>query len=292
MKRIGLQGLAPKERKSAFQEVKLLRDLQHPHICSYRDSFVHRPTNQLCLVMTYCEGGDLHKRVQKIKKEHARFSEARVLRWACQLALALQYIHERHNIIHRDIKTQNIFVREDDSLMLGDFGVSRVLDSPTDLANTCVGTPFYMCPELMRKQRYSNKADMWALGCVLYELTTLRHAFDANDMQGLAMKIVRGRYPPLPGCYSANLHSLVEELLHTKAPRRVSTRHWAQLAGRGARLECGGRDGSRAAGGSRVAVGWQERGRRGGSRRRPPTECSHGLRLLPKPHTISTSPQS
>ena len=69
------------------------------------------------------------------------------------------------------------------TLKLGDFGVSRVLDSPTDLARTCVGTPFYMCPELMRKQRYSNKADIWALGCVLYELATLTHAFDARDMQ-------------------------------------------------------------------------------------------------------------
>lgn len=81
------------------------------------------------------------------------------------------------------MKTQNAFLRADDSVMLGDFGVSRVLDSPTDLAHTCVGTPFYMCPELVRRHRYSNKADMWALGIVVYELTTLRHAFDANDMQ-------------------------------------------------------------------------------------------------------------
>ena len=101
-----------------------------------------------------------------------------------QLTLALQYIHERHSLIHRDLKTQNVFLMSDgQTLKLGDFGVSRVLDSPTDLARTCVGTPFYMCPELMRKQRYSNKADIWALGCVLYELATLTHAFDARDMQ-------------------------------------------------------------------------------------------------------------
>ena len=75
--------------------------------------------------------------------------------------------------------------------------MSRVLESPTDLARTCVGTPYYMCPELMRRQRYSNKADMWALGCIVYELATLKHAFDAKDMDGLTMKIVRGRYPPI-----------------------------------------------------------------------------------------------
>ena len=67
--------------------------------------------------------------------------------------------------------------------------MSRVLESPTDLARTCVGTPYYMCPELMRRQRYSNKADLWALGCIVYELATLKHAFDAKDMDGLTMKI-------------------------------------------------------------------------------------------------------
>lgn len=191
MKKINLKGLGPRERQGAFLEVKLLRELRHPHVVSYHDSFVHKQSNHLCLVMTFCQGGDLHKKVQERKKaSNQAFSEGRVTSWLLQMALALQYIHERHAIIHRDLKTQNVFVMEDgNTLKLGDFGVSRVLDKPTDLARTCVGTPFYMCPELMRKQRYSNKADMWALGCVLYELATLRHAFDAHDMHGLAMKV-------------------------------------------------------------------------------------------------------
>ncbi|KAL1510705.1 hypothetical protein AB1Y20_006999 [Prymnesium parvum] len=228
MKQIALAGLSSRDRRSAFLEVELLRELHHPHICSYRDSFVNRPTNQLCVLMTYCEGGDLHRRVQKVKQERKRFSEAVVLRWSCQLALALQYIHERHNLIHRDVKSQNTFLRADDSLMLGDFGVSIVLDSPTDLAKTCVGTPFYMCPELVRKQKYSNKADMWAFGIVIYELTTLSYAFDANNMQGLMSKILRGRYPPIPAHYSAELRALVDELLRTKAHERPSATQFLQ----------------------------------------------------------------
>ena len=166
MKKINLQGLGGRERQASFLEVKLLRELRHPHVVSYQDSFLHKPTNQLCLVMSFCEGGDLHRRVQQRKKEGGRlFTEARVVAWLLQLTLALEYIHDRHSIIHRDLKTQNVFLMEDGTtLKLGDFGVSRQLDLPTDLARTCVGTPFYMCPELMRKQRYSNKADMWALG--------------------------------------------------------------------------------------------------------------------------------
>ena len=222
MKRCNLQGMGSRERQSAFQEVQLLRDLRHPHICSYQDSFVHKPANQLCLVMDYCDGGDLHQRVQVHRKDGKLFSEPRVVSWLLQLTLALEYVHAKQ-VIHRDLKTQNVFLLADGAtLKLGDFGVSRVLESPTDLARTCVGTPFYMCPELMRKQRYSYKADMWALGCVLYELTTLRHAFDAKDMQGLAMKIVRGRYPPIPSTFSKDLALTTAALLHTNAAERPS----------------------------------------------------------------------
>ena len=128
MKKIALKGLGPRERQAAFLEVKLLRELRHPHVVSFHDSFVHRPSNLLCLVMTFCQGGDLHKKVQERKKNGSVFSEGRVVVWLLQVTLALQYIHERHNIIHRDLKTQNIFLMEDGTtLKLGDFGVSRVV---------------------------------------------------------------------------------------------------------------------------------------------------------------------
>ena len=85
-RRIQLKGLAARERSSAFQEAKLLRELKHPHVVSYHDSFVHRPSNQLCLVMTFCEGGDLHRKVQAHKKDGMRlFSEARIVQWVLQV---------------------------------------------------------------------------------------------------------------------------------------------------------------------------------------------------------------
>ena len=173
MKRVALKGMNTRERQAAFQESRLLQRLRHPHICSYQDSFVDKQKNELCVVMTFCPGGDLHGQVKDHQRRRKPVEEAQVAEWLLQLTLALQYIHQRH-IIHRDLKTQNVFLMADRSLKLGDFGVSRVLTSPTELAKTCVGTPYYMCPELMRRQRYSNKADMWALGCVVYELTTLR----------------------------------------------------------------------------------------------------------------------
>ena len=64
-------------------------------------------------------------------------------------------------------------------LLGGDFGIAKVLDSTRELANTCIGTPYYMSPELFKNSPYSYKSDIWALGCVLYEMCNLRHAFDA-----------------------------------------------------------------------------------------------------------------
>lgn len=118
MKRVALKGMQPRERQSAFQEARLLQRLRHPHICSYQDSFVNKPTNQLCLVMTFCPGGDMHGFVQDHKKRNKRVAEEQIVQWLLQLTLALEYIHERH-IIHRDLKTQNVFLMDDRSLKLG-----------------------------------------------------------------------------------------------------------------------------------------------------------------------------
>lgn len=112
--------------------------------------------------------------------------------------MALNYIHE-NRILHRDIKSSNIFVTSNGYVKIGDFGISRVLEHTYDSANTVVGTPYYMryqnlymvSPEVCENKPYTFKSDVWALGCVLYELCTLKHAFDANNLLGLVYKIVK-----------------------------------------------------------------------------------------------------
>jgi NIMA (never in mitosis gene a)-related kinase len=149
--------------------VRLLQRLHHEYIVTYQDSFLERRTAELCIVMQLCRGGDLHAELGRTRAAGRRVSEPTAARWLTQLTLALQHVHA-HGIIHRDLKTQNIFLTARLDLKLGDFGVSRVLERPTDLAATTVGTPFYMAPEIFRKLPYSAKADVWALGCVLYEV--------------------------------------------------------------------------------------------------------------------------
>ena len=166
--------------------------------------------------MIHCDGGDIYTKIKASKGKH--FPEEQIIDWLVQMALALLYLHER-KILHRDMKTQNIFLKNG-KIRLGDFGIAKVLDSTKDFANTCIGTPYYMSPELFKNQAYSYKSDVWALGCVLYEMCNLRHAFDAQSINGLAVKILRGSYPPINNMYSKQLRDLIGKMLSVKPQQR------------------------------------------------------------------------
>lgn len=207
---------AEKEVESYQLEVQLLRSLIHPGIVAYEESFVTKDRSNLCIVMGYCEGGDL---TGFLKKRRGRLlPEKDVLNLFVQMTLALHFMHEK-KILHRDLKSQNIFLKGG-QVQLGDFGISKVLDSTRGFAQTCIGTPYYMSPEMYQSKKYNYKSDVWALGCVLYEMATLKHAFDAKSLNGLAMKIIRGKYPRLSSTYSTSLHSLVSSMLTIDPKRR------------------------------------------------------------------------
>ncbi|CAJ0963399.1 unnamed protein product [Ranitomeya imitator] len=140
-----------------------------------------------------------------------------ILDWFVQLCLALKHVHDR-KILHRDIKSQNIFLTKSGTIQLGDFGIARVLNSTIELARTCIGTPYYLSPEICENRPYNNKSDIWALGCVLYEMCTLKHAFEAGNMKNLVLKIIRGSYPPVSVHYSYDLRNLLS-MLFKRNPR-------------------------------------------------------------------------
>lgn len=209
--------LSQKEKREALNEVSVLRQLSHPHIIKYRKSFEEK--GMLCIVMDYASKGDLY---QKIKKRHGKlFQEDQIMKWFIQIALALEYTHSNH-ILHRDLKTQNIFLDKNNDVLLGDFGIARVLQSTMECARTMVGTPYYLSPELCREEPYNNKSDVWSLGCILYELATHRHAFEANSMKGLIGKILRGIYPPISSRYSKDLKNLIDICLQKDVRKRPS----------------------------------------------------------------------
>lgn len=130
-----------------------MKSFKHINIVPFRDSFIDAD-GYLNIVMAYCEGGDLHKLIEEV--EGKKFEEKKIIEWIVQLALSIFYLHEKR-VLHRDIKTQNVFITNG-KVMLGDFGVSKVLDQAVDLAMTNIGTPYYMSPEQYRQKPYSYKS--------------------------------------------------------------------------------------------------------------------------------------
>mmetsp|Transcript_2602 Transcript_2602/g.6659 ORF Transcript_2602/g.6659 Transcript_2602/m.6659 type:complete len:590 (-) Transcript_2602:10-1779(-) len=219
---ISLAALNDHDQDLAHQEVFLLQTLSHPYIVAYRDSFLIEGANTLIIVMEYCNAGDLRKAIKEKVKCQENFPESQVMMWFVQLCLALQYIHAE-KVLHRDLKTSNIFLTNGGAeVKLGDFGISRVLEGTTEAAVTIVGTPYYMSPEVCRNEPYSWKSDIWAVGCVLYELCMLKHAFESSSLLGLVYKIVSDHYEPIPQIYSVELNDLIRHLLMKTAEQRPS----------------------------------------------------------------------
>ncbi|XP_016886804.1 serine/threonine-protein kinase Nek1 isoform X2 [Cynoglossus semilaevis] len=217
IKEISISGMPTRERQESRKEVALLAKMSHPNIVQYKESF--QEAGCLYIVMDYCEGGDLFKKINSQKG--VLFSEEQILDWFVQICLALKHVHDR-KILHRDIKSQNIFLTKDGTVQLGDFGIARVLNSTVELARTCIGTPYYLSPEICENKPYNNKSDIWALGCVLYEMCTLKHAFEAGNMKNLVLKIIRGSYPPVSVHYSQELRSLLAQLFKRNPRERPS----------------------------------------------------------------------
>jgi NIMA (never in mitosis gene a)-related kinase len=133
--------------------------------------------------MDYCDDGDLQTRIKsqaKLKKDGRTvyFTEDEVLNWFTQICLAIKHTHDK-KILHRDLKSQNIFMTKRGILKLGDFGIARVLSNTKSRAKTVVGTPYYLSPEIIRSEGYSFKSDIWSLGVLLYEMAALQPPFNA-----------------------------------------------------------------------------------------------------------------
>ncbi|NWV04925.1 NEK4 kinase, partial [Ptilonorhynchus violaceus] len=220
IKKLNLKNAASRERRAAEQEAQLLSQLRHPNIVTYRESW-QGDDGHLYIVMGFCEGGDLY---HKLKEQKGKLlPENQVVEWFVQIAMALQYLHEKH-ILHRDLKTQNIFLTRTNIIKVGDLGIARVLENQYDMASTLIGTPYYMSPELFSNKPYNYKSDVWALGCCVYEMATLKHAFNAKDMNSLAYRIIEGKLPPMPKDYSPQLVEIIQTMLSKKPEERPSVK--------------------------------------------------------------------
>ncbi|XP_012503855.1 PREDICTED: serine/threonine-protein kinase Nek5 [Propithecus coquereli] len=218
IKEINFAKMPIQEKEASKKEVILLATMKHPNIVTFFSSF--QENSRLFIVMEYCDGGDLMKRINR--QRGVLFSEDQILSWFVQISLGLKHIHDR-KILHRDIKAQNIFLSKNGIVAkLGDFGIARVLNNSMELARTCVGTPYYLSPEICQNKPYNNKTDIWSLGCVLYELCTLKHPFEGNSLHQLVLKICQAHFAPISPRFSRDLRSLIPQLFKVSPRDRPS----------------------------------------------------------------------
>nr|XP_057935086.1 serine/threonine-protein kinase Nek3 [Doryrhamphus excisus] len=201
------------------REAVLLSTMKHPNIVAFREAF--EADDLLCIVMEYCSGGDMLQRIQQQKTKH--FCVDDILKWFAEMCAGAKHIHDKR-VLHRDLKSKNIFLTDKGTVKLGDFGSACVLNSSKAYACTYVGTPYYVAPEIWENKPYNNKSDVWSLGCVLYELCTLRHPFQEPSWKSLILKVCRGAYPPLPKHLPYELQLLLRQMFKTDPKDRPSLR--------------------------------------------------------------------
>ncbi|GFR46043.1 hypothetical protein Agub_g7512 [Astrephomene gubernaculifera] len=229
LKRVRLARQSAKERQCSVRELLLLSNLRHRNVLEYKGCWIEGGCN-LCLLVELCESGDLFTQLRLRHPGNMHFSEEHLQEMAVQLLSALAYLH-RCRIAHRDLKTANVLITGEGCLKLADFGLSVVLEPSIDggLTRTVVGTPNYMSPCVLQEKPYGFPNDIWGLGCVLFELSALKPAFQAFNMAGLIRKVTSSPPPSLPTMYSERWRNLIRCMLCKDPQLRPTAEELLQL---------------------------------------------------------------
>ncbi len=206
--------------EEAKNEASILKKINCKFIVKYYESF--EENNSFNIIMEYCEKGTLSSLISTLKKKNKHLKENQIWNFFIQISIGLSYLHNK-KILHRDLKTKNIFLTKNLNIKIGDLGIAKILKE-NNHANTLIGTPFYLSPEICEEKPYNEKSDIWALGCILYELITFKHPYNATNQAALLLKIINGNYEDFNKeiFISDNLKKMVGLLLEKNYVKRPS----------------------------------------------------------------------
>ena len=210
MKRVNMAQLEEKEKENALNEVRILASFEHPNIIGYKDAFYDEISKTLNIVMELADDGDIESKIEYNKKNKLSFQENTIWNILIQILQGLKFLHD-NKIIHRDLKSANIFLMKNGLVKIGDLNVSKL--AKIGKANTRTGTPYYSSPEIWIEQQYNNKTDIWSVGCIIYEMCSLYPPFRGTSFINLYNNIQKGVYSPIPDNYSKELNYIISLML-------------------------------------------------------------------------------
>jgi serine/threonine protein kinase len=205
------------------QEAKTLAAMDHEGLVKVID--LGEQDNRPYLVMEMLQGQTLQERLRpRGDMPGAPLTEHETLIIAAHVLTALVYAHERHNVVHRDIKPGNVFLcdgTQGNKIKLMDFGIASLLDGPRmTRVGDQLGTPEYMCPEQIRGETPTAQWDIYGLGILMYEMATGDVPFNADTPIAVAHKHLHERVPQLPDTLSSKLRALIEKALAKEPAER------------------------------------------------------------------------
>ena len=220
MKRVKLSKLNQKEKEHAVNEIRILYSLNNKNIIGYEEAFYDDESETLNIIMEYADDGDLETKIKELSKKKLFFDENTIWNILIQILFGLKYLHD-NKIIHRDLKSANIFLTKNGIVKIGDLNVSKVLNQ-NKMAQTKTGTPYYSAPEIWENKSYDNKIDIWSVGCIIYEMCCLVCPFRSTSILKLALLINKGEYKPIPDIYSDNLSNIISKMIIVNPTKRFN----------------------------------------------------------------------
>ena len=217
LKKVNLANLSQKEKENSLNEVRILASVKSTFVIAYKEAFIDESDQSLCIVMEYADKGDLYQKITQFKKMGCLIDEVDIWRIFIQMTKGLKALHDL-KILHRDLKSANIFLFSDGSAKIGDLNVSKV--AYKGLGYTQTGTPYYASPEVWRDEPYDMKSDIWSLGCVTYEMLALHPPFRAENMEKLYNKVIQCQYGKISERYSDDIKEIIKLLLKVKTKDR------------------------------------------------------------------------
>jgi len=217
LKRINLNDLHYNDYRRQLHELNILFYNNSPYLLKGLDININN-SQYLEIVTPYYDGGTLENFILNHKSCNKQINSTIIKNLLINLCMGIKYLHD-NDIIHRDLKPANILLdnkTDPKKAIIIDFGVSTILNNnKTDLAKTKIGTPYFMSPEQVEiNKKYNSKCDVWALGCILYELVTLDKPFRAANIQSLNIKILKSDYKPIVNTFNDPDIELFKKIIH------------------------------------------------------------------------------